>query len=143
MLVSDESIIAHRTRSKFRNKNESVVVDNIMAAETASVSRKLSTLKRSKTVSIIEFTKVTENRMRLPSAVSEDFSLSIHNLCDVSLQNLRCEVTNMKTIAEKNGNGYSFLFENEVFWSKLFYVGKFHFSCFSYYKEHIFLYFQY
>ncbi|MFS7898449.1 hypothetical protein Hanom_Chr00s023192g01762501 [Helianthus anomalus] len=32
MLVSDESLIAHRTRSKFRNKNESVVVDKFMAA---------------------------------------------------------------------------------------------------------------
>uniref|UniRef100_A0A251THP4 Uncharacterized protein n=1 Tax=Helianthus annuus TaxID=4232 RepID=A0A251THP4_HELAN len=63
MLVSDESLIAHRTRSKFRNKNESVVVDKFMAAETTSVSRKRSTLKRSKTISTIEFTKVAENRM--------------------------------------------------------------------------------
>ncbi|KAJ0455828.1 putative transcription factor B3-Domain family [Helianthus annuus] len=110
MIVSDESLIAHRTRSKFRNKNESVVVDKITAAETASVSRKRSALKRSKTVAIIEFTKVAENRMRLSSAVSEDLYLSIHNLRDVSLQNLRCEVTNMKTIAEKNGNGYRYGF---------------------------------
>ncbi|KAJ0938372.1 putative DNA-binding pseudobarrel domain superfamily [Helianthus annuus] len=115
MFVSDESLIAHHTRSKFRNKNQSVVVDKIKAAETASVSRKRSTLKRSKTVSIIEFTKVGENRMRLPSAVSDELSLSVHNLRDVSIQNLRCEVTNMKTIAEKNGDGYSFLFQNEVF----------------------------
>ncbi|KAM0040481.1 hypothetical protein Hdeb2414_s0012g00394401 [Helianthus debilis subsp. tardiflorus] len=63
MIVSDESLIAHRTRSKYRNKNESVVVDKITAAETASVSRKRSTLKRTKTVSIIVFTKVAENRL--------------------------------------------------------------------------------
>ncbi|XP_021986512.1 uncharacterized protein LOC110882935 [Helianthus annuus] len=106
MLVSDESLIAHRTRSKFRNKNESVVVDKFMAAETTSVSRKRSTLKRSKTISIIEFTKVAENRMRLPSAISDELSLSFHNLRDVSIQNIRCEVTNMKMIAEKNGDGY-------------------------------------
>ncbi|MFS8020520.1 putative transcription factor B3-Domain family [Helianthus anomalus] len=112
MLVSDESLIAHRTRSKFRNKNESVVVDKFMAAETTSVSRKRSTLKRSKTISIIEFTKVAENRMicRLPSAISDELSLSFHNLRDVSIQNIRCEVTNMKTIAEKNGDGYRYGF---------------------------------
>ncbi|KAJ0511310.1 putative transcription factor B3-Domain family [Helianthus annuus] len=110
MLVSDESLIAHRTRSKFRNKNESVVVDKFMAAETTSVSRKRSTLKRSKTISIIEFTKAAENRTRLPSAISDELSLSFHNLRDVSIQNIRCEVTNMKTIAEKNGDGYRYSF---------------------------------
>ncbi|KAJ0742022.1 putative transcription factor B3-Domain family [Helianthus annuus] len=110
MLVSNESLIAHRTRSKLRNKNESVVIDNKTAAETTSVSCKRCTLKRSKTVSIIDFTKVAENRMRLPSGVFDDLSLSIHNLRDVSLQNLRCEVTNMNTIAEKNGNGYRYGF---------------------------------
>ncbi|MFS8024942.1 hypothetical protein Hanom_Chr16g01469201 [Helianthus anomalus] len=99
MLVSDESVIAHRTRSKFRNKNEYVVVDKITAAKTASVSHKRSTLKRSKTVAIIEFTKVAKNRMRLPSTVSDELSFSIHNLREVSIQNLRCEVINMKTIA--------------------------------------------
>ncbi|MFS7945081.1 putative transcription factor B3-Domain family [Helianthus anomalus] len=110
MLVSDESLIAHLTCSKFRNKNESVVVDKFMVAETTSVSRKRSTLKRSKTISIIEFTKVAENRMRLPSAISDELSLSFHNLRDVSIQNIRCEVTNMKTIAEKNGDGYRYGF---------------------------------
>ncbi|KAJ0724954.1 hypothetical protein HanPI659440_Chr12g0453351 [Helianthus annuus] len=63
MIVSDQSPIAHRTRSKFRNKNEYVVVDHIMGAETASVRPKRSTLKRSMTVPIIHFTKVAENRM--------------------------------------------------------------------------------
>ncbi|KAJ0914600.1 putative transcription factor B3-Domain family [Helianthus annuus] len=128
MLVSDESLIAHRTRSKFRNKNESVVVDKFMAAETTSVSRKRSTLKRSKTISIIEFTKVAENRMRLPSAISDELSLSFHNLRDVSIQNIRCEVTNMKTIAEKNGDGYrygfskwsAFLKSNQIHMALLF-----------------------
>ncbi|KAM0045730.1 putative transcription factor B3-Domain family [Helianthus debilis subsp. tardiflorus] len=110
MLVSGESLIAHRTRSKFRNKNESVVVDKFMAVETTSVSRKRSTLKMSKTISIIEFTKVAENRMRLPSAISDELSLSFHNLRDVSIKNIRCEVTNMKTIAEKNGDGYRYVF---------------------------------
>ncbi|KAM0012040.1 putative transcription factor B3-Domain family [Helianthus debilis subsp. tardiflorus] len=128
ILVSDESLIAHRTRSKFRNKNESVVVDKFMAAETTSVSRKRSTLKRSKTISIIEFTKVAENRMRLPSAIFGELSLSFHNLRDVSIQNIRCEVINMKTIAEKNGNGYrygfskwsAFLKSNQIHMALLF-----------------------
>ncbi|XP_021972100.2 uncharacterized protein LOC110867319 isoform X1 [Helianthus annuus] len=128
MLVSDESLIAHCTRSKFRNKNEYVVVDKFMAAETTSVSRKRSTLKRSKTISIIEFTKVVENIMRLPSAISDELSLSFHNLRDVSIQNIRCEVTNMKTIAEKNGDGYrygfskwsAFLKSNQIHMALLF-----------------------
>ncbi|KAJ0577514.1 putative transcription factor B3-Domain family [Helianthus annuus] len=128
MLVSDESLIAHRTRSKFRNKNEYVVVDKFMAAETTSVSRKRSTSKRSKSISIIEFTKVAENRMRLPSAISDELSLSFHNLRDVSIQNIRCEVTNMKTIAEKNGDGYrygfskwsAFLKSNQIHMALLF-----------------------
>ncbi|MFS7995480.1 putative transcription factor B3-Domain family [Helianthus anomalus] len=110
MIVSDEYLVAHRTRSKFRNKNESVVVDKITPTETTSVTRKRSTLKRSKSVSIIEFTKVAENRLRLPSAVSDELSLSVHNLRDVLIQNLRCEVINMKTIAEKNGGGYRYGF---------------------------------
>ncbi|KAM0010704.1 hypothetical protein Hdeb2414_s0070g00772351 [Helianthus debilis subsp. tardiflorus] len=37
MLVSDESHIAHRTRSKFTKKNECVVVDIMKHAETISV----------------------------------------------------------------------------------------------------------
>ncbi|MFS7959543.1 hypothetical protein Hanom_Chr08g00692341 [Helianthus anomalus] len=61
IIVSDESLIALRTRSKFRNKSEYVVVDKITPVETASVTRKRSTLKRSKTVSIIDFTEVAEN----------------------------------------------------------------------------------
>ncbi|XP_035841838.1 uncharacterized protein LOC118488404 [Helianthus annuus] len=99
-----------------------------MAAETTSVSRKRSTLKRSKTISIIEFTKVAENRMRLPSAISDELSLSFHNFRDVSIQNIRCEVTNMKTIAEKNGDGYrygfskwsAFLKSNQIHMALLF-----------------------
>ncbi|MFS7917186.1 putative transcription factor B3-Domain family [Helianthus anomalus] len=95
---------------KRKKKNEPVVVDKITPAETASVSHKRSTLKRSNTVSIIEFTKVAENRSRLPYAVSDELSLFVYNLHDVSIQNLRCEVTNMKTITEKNGNGYRYGF---------------------------------
>ncbi|MFS7894749.1 hypothetical protein Hanom_Chr09g00778211 [Helianthus anomalus] len=63
MIVSDESLIAHRTRSKFTKKNEYVVVDKITATETASVTPKRSTMKRSKKVAIIEFTKVAKNRL--------------------------------------------------------------------------------
>ncbi|MFS7923842.1 putative transcription factor B3-Domain family [Helianthus anomalus] len=125
MIVSDESLIAHRIRSKFTKKNEYVVVDKITAAETASVTPKRSTLKRSKKVAIIEFTKVAENIMRLPSAVSDDLCLSIHKLRDVSLQNLRCEVTNMKTIPEKNGNGYRYGFSK---WSVFLKSNQIHIS---------------
>ncbi|MFS7956269.1 putative transcription factor B3-Domain family [Helianthus anomalus] len=131
MIVSDESPIAHRTRSKFTNKNEYVVVDKIMAAETASVRPKRSTLKRSMTVPIIEFTKLAENRMRLPSAVSDDLCLSIHNLRDVSLQNLRCEVTNMKTIPEKNGNGYRYGFSK---WSTFLKSNQMHIGASLFFK---------
>ncbi|KAJ0603801.1 putative transcription factor B3-Domain family [Helianthus annuus] len=125
MLVSDESFIAHRTRSKFTNKSESLVIDKIMPAETTSVSRKRSTKKSSKTVSFIDFTKVVENRMRLPSAVSDELSLSVHNLRDVSIQNLRCEVTKMKTIAEKNGDGYKYGFSK---WSAFLKSNHIHFG---------------
>ncbi|MFS7998179.1 putative transcription factor B3-Domain family [Helianthus anomalus] len=96
MIVSDDSPIAHRTRSKYKNKNEYVVVDKITAAETASVCRKRSNLKRTKTDSFIEFTKVAENRLRIPSAVSDDLSISVHNL--------------RETVAEKNGDGYRYGF---------------------------------
>ncbi|MFS7912065.1 hypothetical protein Hanom_Chr02g00125471 [Helianthus anomalus] len=109
MLVSYESHIAHRTRSKFTKKNESVFVDSMKPAETISVrsithtsevvSRKHSTLKRSKTVSFIEFTKVAENRMPLPSDVASELALSVDSLRDVTIQNLRSELTNMNTIA--------------------------------------------
>ncbi|KAJ0442257.1 putative transcription factor B3-Domain family [Helianthus annuus] len=120
MLVSDESHIVHRTRSKFTKKNESVVVDSMTPAETISVrsithtsdvvSCKRSTLKRSKTVSFIEFTKVAENRMHLPSDVAHELALSVDSLHDITIQNLRSELTNMNTIVEKNGDGYRYGF---------------------------------
>ncbi|KAJ0714904.1 putative transcription factor B3-Domain family [Helianthus annuus] len=131
MIVSDDSLIAHRTRSKYRNKNESVVVDKITAAETASVSRKRSNSKRTKTVSIIEFTKVAENRLRLPSAVSDDLSLSVHNLREVSIKNLRCEVTNIKTVAEKNGDGYRYGFSK---WSAFLKSNQIHIGATLFFK---------
>ncbi|KAJ0771269.1 putative transcription factor B3-Domain family [Helianthus annuus] len=71
MLVSDESQIAHRTRSKFIKKNESV---------------------------------------RLLSAVSNELPLYVDSPRDVLIQNFRCELTNMKTTAEKNGGGYRYGF---------------------------------
>ncbi|KAJ0795760.1 putative transcription factor B3-Domain family [Helianthus annuus] len=111
MLVSDESHITHRTRSKFTKKNESVVVDSMKPVETIYVrsiphtsdvvSRKCSTLKRSKKVSFIEFTKVAESRM---------LAFSVDSLRDVTIQNLRSELTNMNTITEKNGDGYRYGF---------------------------------
>ncbi|MFS8001021.1 putative transcription factor B3-Domain family [Helianthus anomalus] len=122
MIVSDESLIAHRTRSKFRNKSEYVVVDKITPVETASVTRKRSTLKRSKTVSIIDFTEVAENILRLPSAEIKH---------DVSIQNLRCEVTNMKTIAEKNGFGYRYGFSK---WSAFLKSNQIHIGATLFFK---------
>ncbi|KAJ0523050.1 putative transcription factor B3-Domain family [Helianthus annuus] len=68
---------------------------------------------------------------RLPSAVSEDLCLSIHNLRDVSLQNLRCEVTNMKTIAEKNGNGYMYGFSK---WSAFLKSNQIHIGATLFFK---------
>ncbi|XP_035845217.1 uncharacterized protein LOC110933434 [Helianthus annuus] len=120
MLVSDESHITHRTRSKFTKKNESVVVDSMKPVETIYVrsiphtsdvvSRKRSTLKRSKKVSFIEFTKVAESIMRLPSDVASELALSVDSLRDVTIQNLRSELTNMNMITEKNGDGYRYGF---------------------------------
>ncbi|KAJ0666434.1 putative transcription factor B3-Domain family [Helianthus annuus] len=133
MIVSDDSVIAHRTRSKYRNKNESVVVDKITAAETSYVCRKRSNLKRTKTDSFIEFTKVAENRLacRLPSAVSDDLSLSVHNLREVSIKNLRCEVTNIKTVAEENGNGYRYGFSK---WSAFLKSNQIHIGATLFFK---------
>ncbi|KAJ0588181.1 putative transcription factor B3-Domain family [Helianthus annuus] len=114
MVLSDESVIAHRTRSKYRNKKEAVV-DNVTAAETGLVCRKRSNLKITKTDAFIEFTKVAENRLRLPCAVSDELCLSVDNLHEVSIKNLRCEVTNIKTVAERNGDVYRYGFSK---WSR-------------------------
>ncbi|MFS7899471.1 putative transcription factor B3-Domain family [Helianthus anomalus] len=67
------------------------------------------------TVSFIEFTKVAENRLRLPCAVSDHLCLSVDNLHEVSVKNLRCEVTNIKTLAEKDGDVYRYGFSK---WSR-------------------------
>ncbi|KAJ0554661.1 putative transcription factor B3-Domain family [Helianthus annuus] len=114
IIQSHESVIAHRTRSKFGNKKE-VVVDKVTAAESVPVCRKRSNLKTMQTDSFIEFTKVAENRLRLPCAVSDDLCLSVDNLHEVSVKNLRCEVTNIKTLAEKDGDVYRYGFSK---WSR-------------------------
>ncbi|MFS7922592.1 putative transcription factor B3-Domain family [Helianthus anomalus] len=114
IIQSHESVIAHRTRSKFGNKKEAVV-DKVAAAEPVPVCRKRSNLKTMKTDSFIEFTKVAENRLRLPCPVSHDLCLSVDNLPEVSVKNLRCEVTNIKTLAERNGDVYRYGFSK---WSR-------------------------
>ncbi|KAJ0808243.1 putative transcription factor B3-Domain family [Helianthus annuus] len=68
---------------------------------------------------------------RLPSAVSDDLCFSIHNLRDVSLQNLRSEVTNMKTIPEKNGNGYRYGFSK---WSAFLKSNQIHIGATLFFK---------
>ncbi|MFS7945890.1 putative transcription factor B3-Domain family [Helianthus anomalus] len=93
MIVPDDSPIAHRTRLKYRNKNESVV--------------------------------------RLPSAVSDDLSLSVHNLREVSIKNLRCVVTNIKTVAEKNGDGYRYGFSK---WSAFLKSNQIHIGATLFFK---------
>ncbi|KAJ0725516.1 hypothetical protein HanPI659440_Chr12g0459681 [Helianthus annuus] len=85
MVLSDESVIAHRTRSKYRNKKEAVV-DNVTTAKTGPVCRKHSNLKITKIDAFIEFTKVAENRLRLPCAVSDELCLSVDNLHEVSIK---------------------------------------------------------
>ncbi|KAJ0624542.1 putative transcription factor B3-Domain family [Helianthus annuus] len=114
IIQSHDSVIAHRTRSKFGNKKETVV-DKVEAAEPVPVSRKRSNLKTMKTDSFIEFTKVAENRLRLPCHVSDDLCLSVDNLPEVSVKNLRCEVTNIKTLAERTGDVYRYGFSK---WSR-------------------------
>ncbi|KAF5759114.1 putative DNA-binding pseudobarrel domain superfamily [Helianthus annuus] len=69
--------------------------------------------------------------MLLPSAVSEDLCLSIHNLRDVSLQNLRCEVTNMNTIAEKNRKVYRYGFSK---WSAFLKSNQIHIGATLFFK---------
>ncbi|XP_035843774.1 uncharacterized protein LOC118490330 [Helianthus annuus] len=107
IIQSHESVIAHRTRSKIGNKKEAVV-DKLTAVEPVPVCRKRSNLKTRKTDSFIEFTKVAEDRLRLPCPVSDDLCLSVDNLPEVSVKNLRCEVTNIKTLAERNGDVYRY-----------------------------------
>ncbi|KAL9994371.1 putative transcription factor B3-Domain family [Helianthus debilis subsp. tardiflorus] len=87
----------------------------VEAAEPVPVSRKRSNLKTMKTDSFIEFTKVAENRLRLPCHVSDDLCLSVDNLPEVSVKNLRCEVTNIKTLAERTGDVYRYGFSK---WSR-------------------------
>ncbi|KAM0041825.1 hypothetical protein Hdeb2414_s0011g00370801 [Helianthus debilis subsp. tardiflorus] len=65
------------------------------------------------------------------AAVSEDLCLSIHNLRDVSLQNLRREVTNMKTIAEEKGNGYRYGFSK---WSAFLKSNQIHIGATLFFK---------
>ncbi|KAM0007793.1 putative transcription factor B3-Domain family [Helianthus debilis subsp. tardiflorus] len=76
---------------------------------TANVCRKRK-VKRSENNSFLEFTKVAKSRPRLPVDVSSDLCLSVDNLRDDSIQNLRCELSNMTTRAEKSGDGYRYGF---------------------------------
>ncbi|KAJ0441203.1 hypothetical protein HanIR_Chr16g0795011 [Helianthus annuus] len=115
--------IAYRTRSNFPIKNDCVDIDVTRPSENISVKPKAKAcrsttstsnvcpkrkVKRTKNNSFFEFTKVAETRLRLPVDVSSDLCLSFDNLRDVSIQNLRCELSNMKTRAEKSGDGYSY-----------------------------------
>ncbi|KAJ0611414.1 putative transcription factor B3-Domain family [Helianthus annuus] len=75
----DLNNIAYRTRSNFPINNNCVDID---------------------------MTKPSKNISRLRVDVSYDLCLSVDNLCDVSIQNLSCELSNMKTRAEKSGDGY-------------------------------------
>ncbi|KAJ0901260.1 putative transcription factor B3-Domain family [Helianthus annuus] len=123
--LSKNSHIAYRTRLNVSRKNECVVIDIMKPSEnitvkskreacrsttaTADVRRK-RTVKRLKNNSFLEFTKVAEIKLHLPVDVSSDLSLSVDNLCDVTIQNLRSELTNMNTRAEKSDDGYRFGF---------------------------------
>ncbi|KAJ0819868.1 putative transcription factor B3-Domain family [Helianthus annuus] len=117
--------IAYRTRSNFPIKNDCVDIDVTRPSENISVKPKAKAcrsttstsnvcpkrkVKRTKNNSFFEFTKVAETRLRLPVDVSSDLCLSFDNLRDVSIQNLRCELSNMKTRAEKSGDGYRYGF---------------------------------
>uniref|UniRef100_A0A251USQ3 Putative DNA-binding pseudobarrel domain-containing protein n=1 Tax=Helianthus annuus TaxID=4232 RepID=A0A251USQ3_HELAN len=123
--LSKNSHIAYRTRLNVSRKNECVVIDIMKPSEnitvkskreacrsttaTADVRRK-RTVKRLKNNSFLEFTKVAEIKLHLPVDVSSDLSLSVDNLRDVTIQNLRSELTNMNTRAEKSDDGYRFGF---------------------------------
>ncbi|KAJ0611387.1 putative transcription factor B3-Domain family [Helianthus annuus] len=123
--LSKNSHIAYRTRLNVSRKNECVVIDIMKPSEnitvkskreacrsttvTADVRRK-RTVKRLKNNSFLEFTKVAEIKLHLPVDVSSDLSLSVDNLRDVTIQNLRSELTNMNTRAEKSDDGYRFAF---------------------------------
>ncbi|KAJ0435587.1 putative nucleic acid-binding, replication factor A [Helianthus annuus] len=110
-LDMDLDNIAYRTRSNIHNKNECVDIDMMKPAENISIHhcvvRPKRKVKRSKTNSFLEFTKVAESKLRLPVDVSCDLCLSVDNLRDVSIKNLRRELIDMKTRAEKSGDGYS------------------------------------
>ncbi|KAF5768454.1 putative transcription factor B3-Domain family [Helianthus annuus] len=102
--VSENSHIAFHTRSNVSKNNECVVIDIVKPAKNITakpkrkacrsitsmadvVSRKRSTVKRLKTNAFFEFTKTAESRL-----------------------NLRSELTNMSTRAEKSGDGYMYGF---------------------------------
>ncbi|KAF5786783.1 putative transcription factor B3-Domain family [Helianthus annuus] len=121
----DLNNIAYRTRSNFPINNDCVDIDMTKPSENISVKSKRKAcrpttspsnvcpkrkVKRSKNNSFLEFTKVAETRLRLPVDVSYDLCLSVDNLRDVSIQNLSCELSNMKTRAEKSGDGYRYGF---------------------------------
>ncbi|KAM0061446.1 putative transcription factor B3-Domain family [Helianthus debilis subsp. tardiflorus] len=120
ILVSDESHIADRRHSKFTKNIECVVVDIMNPAETIAVrsithtadivGRKRSTVKRLKTNSFTEFTKMAESSLHLLCDVASDLVFSVNSLRDVTIQNLRSELTNMSTRGEKSGDGYRYGF---------------------------------
>ncbi|KAJ0528438.1 putative transcription factor B3-Domain family [Helianthus annuus] len=121
----DLNNIAYRMCSNFPINNDCVDIDMTNPSENISVKSKRKAcrsttsssnvcpkrkVKRSKNNSFLEFTKVAETILRLPVDVSYDLCLIVDNLCDVSIQNLSCELSNMKTRAEKSGDGYMYGF---------------------------------
>ncbi|KAJ0470726.1 putative transcription factor B3-Domain family [Helianthus annuus] len=123
--LSKNSHIAYRTRLNVLRKNECVVIDIVKPSENITVKskreacrsttattdvRRKRTVKRLKNNSYLEFTKVAEIKLHLPVDVSSDLSISVDNLRDVTIQNLRSELTNMNTRAEKSDDGYRFGF---------------------------------
>ncbi|KAJ0578159.1 putative transcription factor B3-Domain family [Helianthus annuus] len=103
--LSKNSHIAYRTRLNVSRKNECVVIDMMKPSENITVKSKREACR-----STTATADVRRKRTHLPVDVSSDLSLSVDNLRDVTIQNLRSELTNMNTRAEKSDDGYRFGF---------------------------------
>ncbi|MFS7888450.1 putative transcription factor B3-Domain family [Helianthus anomalus] len=103
--LSKNSHIAYRTRLNVSRKNECVVIDIMKPSENVTVKSKREACR-----STTATADVRRKRTRLTVDVSSDLSLSVDNLRDVTIQNLRSELTNMNTRAEKSDDGYRYGF---------------------------------
>ncbi|KAJ0815480.1 putative transcription factor B3-Domain family [Helianthus annuus] len=95
----------YQTKRTLRSKT-------IVAAEKQCYDRPAKVQKVNSAPSIVSpvlnFTRVAEHRIRLPTDVSSVLDLSPGNLKEVRIQNLRGEVKKLMTRSEKHGKGFRY-----------------------------------